>query len=263
MCCATLTPVSDDAEAPKPVVRRVVRRTVVRPADQAREAGSSTPRRPTPAARTTAPKPAQKTRPTPVTKRAQPPVTKRAQPPVTQPPRRSPRESFAAVTHGLRRGRWWVADRLRDVSAGVTDAALDSRDRVLGYRLPVWPPARSALVVGALAGLLATVLGAVILATLRSIRGVSAAGGWGVLVFLALALLIIVVSRALLRGFGHPQGTVVAYLSTALSIVVILIFFLDIGESPLAVLILPAIGALTHGAVSAIIEAAEAAPQED
>lgn len=279
MPCDTLERVND--EQPKKVVRRVVKRTVVRPVSDvgrderpkvAAPARTSAPRTRTvtnpatgrtvtlggpPAARETGPakkgpvaRTASRGKPTPIP--AKPKVV-----------RRSPRDV-------LDDWRLAVADRstgagraVRNGSVAVGTGVRTVGRRALGVRLPHWPDVRGVLVTAVATGLAVVGLGAAALELFDRIFGVKSGGAWGVLAFALIAVMAFVVSRTVLGWFGHPNAVVTAALAQLFGVVLLLILLPTEAQSLWSLLIVPAVSVASHLAAHGGILLAEAEDRRD
>ncbi|WP_040320268.1 hypothetical protein [Aeromicrobium marinum] len=234
---------SDPVQPPKKVVRRVVRKTVVRPGPGTPVPPAGTPRRAGPGAPTA--------------------LADRPAAPTKRPPRPALRDRLADGTDRVRDPAGRVAEAVRGGWYWVVDSAAIAGERILQARLPVWPESRAAAVSGLVAGLIAVAVGGGVLEFFSSTRGVSTGGAWGVLAFLAIAVLCIGTAEALLRGFAHPSARLVAFLGTSVAIVVVLMFFIDVGNHPWAAVIIPVVATLTHLGASVLVEMAEQQPDDE
>ncbi len=279
MPCDTLERVND--EQPKKVVRRVVKRTVVRPvSDVGRD------ERPKVAApgRTAVPRtrtvtnpatgrtitlggpPAERSgtsssaRPTAKTSSRDKPAVTPAKPTVV---RRAPRDV-------LDDWRLAVADRsagagraVRSGSVAVGTGVRSVGRRVLGVRLPHWPDVRGVLATAVVTGLAVVGLGAATLELFDRIFGVKSGGAWGVLAFALIAVAAFAVSRTVLGWFGHPNAVVTAALAQLFGVVLLLILLPTNAQSLWSLLIVPAVSVASHLAAHGGILLAEAEDRRD
>ncbi|WP_235833735.1 hypothetical protein [Aeromicrobium chenweiae] len=247
----------DEQEPPKRVVKRVVKKTVVRPT----AAGGTKPQvrygRPV----ATATKPQAKVASRPAAKGG--PAGKGA----TR-PQRPPRDlalgaKVTAAGHRVGDAWWAVADRTGS-AARTSGTVLTTRARsVAAWRLPHINLYLASVITGAVAGVVAVLLGVVSLRIFEAARGVSAGGGlWGGLAFIVIAVLTVYVGQALLRGFGSAAARLTSLLGVILTIVAMLGLFLDMidQEPSTALFIVPALGAVTFVASHWLIDVAEKNP---
>ncbi len=282
MPCATLERVND--EQPKKVVRRVVKRTVVRPAsdvgrDEQRAKVAAPGRASTPRTRTvTNPstgrtvtlggRPADRegtaTKPSSPAKKASPAAkasTRTTPEPVSAKPkvvRRSPRDvlddwRLAASDRSAVAGRA-VRSGTGAVGAGVRSAGR----RVVGVRLPHWPDVRGVVATAVVTGLVVVGLGSATLELFDRIFGVKSGGAWGVLAFALITVAAFVVSRTLLGWFGHASAVVTAALAQLFGVVLLLILLPTNAQSLWSLLIVPAVSLASHVAAHGGILLAEA-----
>lgn len=272
MPCATLERVND--EQPKKVVRRVVKRTVVRPvSDVGRE------ERPTVATpgRSSAPRTRTVTNPRTgrtVTLGGRPADREAASIPTTSPaartapskpvePRRSPRDvlddwRLAVADRSATAGR-----RVRSGTVAVGTGVRSVGRRVVGVRLPHWPGVRGVLATAVVTGLVVVALGAAALELFDRIFGVKAGGAWGVLAFVLIAVAAVVTSRTLLGWFGHASATVTALLAQLFGVVLLLVLLPTNTQSLWSLVIVPAVAVASHLAAHGGVLLAEAEDRRD
>ena len=279
MPCDTLERVND--EQPKKVVRRVVKRTVVRPvSDVGRD------ERPKVAApgRPSAPRTRTVTNPTTgrtVTLGGRPadrPDVPSGKAPAAKPSSRSTPDPAPAKPKVPRRSprdvlddwRLAVADRsagagraVRSGTGAVGTGVRSAGRRVLGVRLPHWPDLRGVLATAVVTGIVVVGLGAASLELFDRIFGVKSGGAWGVLAFALIALASYVVSRLLLGWFGHPNPVVTSALAQLFGIVLLLILLPTDAQSLWSLLIVPAVSLAAHLAAHGGILLAEAEDRRD
>ncbi|MCL3817348.1 hypothetical protein [Aeromicrobium wangtongii] len=250
---------ADEQEPAKRVVKRVVKKTVVRPAER-------TPNPPTvrygrPVATATRPK--AKAAPRPAGTPTTPPAGQKA--PRTRTTLRRPNLALGAKAAGARAltGRvWWAAaDTTRDVTTVLARRATTGARTVAGWRLPHLNAYLASVITGAVVGLVAALLGAAALAIFESVRGVAAGGGlWGGLTFIVLAVAVVLAGEALLRGFGTPSARVKSCVAVILAIVAMLGLFLDLADSAAALVLLPVLGAAAYLVSNWLVDLGENAP---
>lgn len=212
MCCDTLACMSETPPTRK-VVRRVVRKPVVLPGDDApAERPSSTVVAPAP------PAPAEPAAPSEPTE----PV--------------GPSRWQRVVTRASATGRSTGALARRALAAGSS--------RARGWRLPAWPDVVWAAVVGLALGLLVTAAGAGVRELFSATRGVSTGGGrWGSLALVLLCLAAVVLGELALRALRVPQPRATVVTAVLLVLMAVLAFFLEPVATAWAWLLLPALGA--------------------
>jgi hypothetical protein len=248
----------DEQEPAKRVVKRVVKKTVVRPAAPAEPAPKLRYGRPV--ATTTAP-PAKKVA-------SRPGRTKTPAARTTPEPRpRIPRQRVD-VRGGLSTGRRRTGTAVRAVSGRVGGAARTSgafaagRARaVAAWRLPHINLHLAAAITGAVVGLVSVVLGVLVLALFESVRGVSSGGGlWGGLAFIGIAIAAALLGESLLRGFGSQSGRLTSFFAVVLAIIAMLGLFLGLADSWAALVVVPALGVAAYSLSYWLIDLAESAP---
>jgi hypothetical protein len=248
----------DEQEPAKRVVRRVVKKTVVRPAAPAEPAPKLRYGRPV--ATTTAP-PAKKVASRPA--RTKTPSAR----PSPEPRPRVPRQRVD-VRGGLSTGRRRTGTAVRAVSGRVGGAARTSgafaagRARaVAAWRLPHINLRLAAAITGAVVGLVSVVLGVLVLAVFESVRGVSSGGGlWGGLAFIGIAVAAALLGESLLRGFGSQSGRLTSFFAVVLTIIAMLGLFLGLADSWAALVVVPALGVAAYSLSQWLIDLAESAP---
>lgn len=286
MPCDTLERVND--EQPKKVVRRVVKRTVVRPvSDVGRD---ETPKVAAPG-RSSVPRTRTVTNPSTgrtvtlggrpadqqdVEAKTSSPATKTS--PVLKASPRTKPEPVPARPKLARRSprdvlddwRLAVADRsagagrlVRRGTGAVGTTARSAGRRVLGVRLPHWPDLRGVLATAVVTGIVVVALGAASLEVFDRVFGVKSGGAWGVLAFALIALASYVVSRLLLGWFGHPNPVVTSALAQLFGIVLLLILLPTDAQSLWSLLIVPAVSVAAHLAAHGGILLAEAEDRRD
>lgn len=268
-------------EQPKKVVRRVVKRTVVRPvSDVGRDERpkvaapgrpsaprtrtvtnpatgrtitlggrpadrTSTPGNATPAARTS---PRGKPAPIP----AKPTVVRRSPRDVLDDWRLAVADRSAGAGRAARSGSVAVGAGVRTVGR-----------RVLGVRLPHWPGVRGVVATAVVTGLAVVGLGAATLELFDRLFGVKSGGAWGVLAFALIAVAAFVVSRTVLGWFGHPNAVVTAALAQLFGVVLLLILLPTEAQSLWSLLIVPSVSVASHLAAHGGVLLAEAEDRRD
>jgi hypothetical protein len=281
----------DEQEPAKRVVKRVVKKTVARPASPA----GTAPRKATPAPPTVrygrpvataakasvakpsvtkpsvarpstgAPSTATSSVSTPTAKATAQPVPGRSSAPRPTVTRHRPSIDLGATVAGARdlvgRAWWAVADTTSD-AARATGRVTAARARtVAAWRLPHLHPYLASVVTGVLVGLLAVLLGLASLALFSAVRGVSSGGGlWGGLAFSAVAVVSVFAGEALLRGFGTPSARLTSVLAVILTIVAMLGLFLDVVDGTAGLVLVPLMGAAGYALSHWLVELAENTP---
>lgn len=246
----------EEQQPAKRVVKRVVKKTVVRPTTPV-EAPAKV-RYGRPVATATAPQPKAKAQ----TRPAASPGTTVSRPKIA---RQRPSIDIGAKVGGAREGigrAWWAtADTVSD-GARSTGTFVAARARtVAAWRLPHINTYLAAVITGAVVGVLAVVLGVVALAIFEQVRGVSSGGGlWGGLTFTAVAVLSVFVGEAFLRGFGASAARLTSFLAVILTIVAMLGLFLDLVDSTAGLVLVPLLGAAAYTVAHWLADLAENAP---
>ncbi len=207
--------------------------------------GGSTTARPTPKNKTGAQK----------TSQAKPAV-------VPNTPRRSPRDVVDDWRLSASERTSGAGQAVRRGAGAVGTGVRASGRRVLAVRLPHWPGVRGVLVTAVVSGLAVVALGAGALAVFKAVFGVKSGGGWGVLAFALIAVAAFLVSRTLLRWFGHSSATVVAALAQLVGIVLLLILLPTNAQSLWSLLIVPAVAVTSHLVAHGCARIAEAEDRE-
>ena len=238
----------DEQEPPRRVVKRVVKKTVVRPAEPTPKLRYGRP-----VATTTAP-------PAKVRTRRGRSADKAAQPAAAR-QRADVRGTVATV--GRRTGQ--VS---RVVARGVGRGArtgggvVAARARaVAAWRLPHINVHLAAAITGAVVGLVTVGLGVLALAIFEAIRGVSSGGGlWGGLTVVGIAVVAALLGESLLRGFGAHSARLTSGFAVVLAIVALLGLFLDLADSWTAIIIVPVLGVVAFSLSYWLIDLAENTP---
>lgn len=248
----------DEQEPAKRVVKRVVKKTVVRPASGVKPA-QAPPRvrygRPVASPTTTSAKAPS----APQTK-----VRTRPLPKPSAPRQRIDLRSKAGSARERSADAWWVvADGVTGGARTVGTFAAARARMVAGWRLPQLNVYLAAAITGAVVGIVAVILAMASLAIFDAVRGVSSGGGlWGGLAFVAIAVIAGFVGELLLRGFGSTSGRLTSVLAVVLMIVAMLGLFLDVVDTWAALPLLPVTGIAAFVLARWLIEIAESAPPE-
>ncbi|KQY60550.1 hypothetical protein ASD11_14015 [Aeromicrobium sp. Root495] len=225
------------------MVKKVVKKAVVRPTAPAAASRTTTTQRPKATAVSRVTKPVK--RPVP----AQP-----AKPTRSVDVGAGVSRAAGATKNGVLRA-WHSA---LDAGWAVRDRSANGVDAVLDYRLPQQPPMRAAAISGAVAGLVAVALGALVGMLFTELRGTTSGGGfWGSVAFLVTMVIAVVLGARLAALLGCPSGLVVSFLGTVFTIVVILMFFLDLSQGPWAFLLVPALAVVGFAGAVRLVEMAE------
>jgi hypothetical protein len=250
------TPEGEPVTGTPRVVKKVVKKTVVRPvAPTAPARETATPPRATAVsrlrgkdARTPTPAPDEDAR----TSAGQSPAGRTGGPRTT-----------IDVGAGLGALRGRAGDALHDgaelarrLGFAVRDRGEDAVWAVRDYRVPTVPPLRASVITGLLAGLLVTAGGWLCLELFSAVRGTSAGGGWGVLAVLVVLGVGVELAARLLTAFGVQQARAVLTLSVMVVAVVVMLFFLDPVDGPWAWVIVPALMVVTVPLVQRLLVAA-------
>ncbi len=119
----------------------------------------------------------------------------------------------------------------------------------------------AAVVTGVLVGLMAVGLTWLALRGCASLRGTSSCGDPGLLGLLAIALVVGLVGRALLRALRVPDSGSTSFLGTALMSVLAMLFLMGSPADPWTVVVLPILGAVTF-AVAQWVTSSNTSPGE-
>lgn len=247
----------EEREPAKRVVKRVVKKTVVRPA---------APTEPAPTVRYGRPV-ATATKPTPKAKVASPKTATAKVAVAPKPPPERPRldvgARLQAAGHRVSDGWWVVADAVRDGSGAAWARLSSSARAVAAWRLPHINIYLATVVTGAVVGLVAVVLGYASLQVFEQVRGVATGGGlWGGLAFIVIALIAWWLGSALLAGFGARSGRLTSLLGVVVTVVAILGLFLEPAQTAAAVVIIPTLSLASYTLAHWLIDLAERTPAE-
>lgn len=246
----------DEQQPPRKVVKRVVKKTVARPA-------SSAP--PAPTVRYGRPVSSSSSRPQ--AKVASRPATKAPGTTTTRPAR--PRVEVGAKVGKAGRA---LSTRGSSVASGVgsrvgsagraTGTFTADRFRaVIAWRIPHIDLRIGSIITGVLVGLVSVGLGLAALAIFSDVRGVSSGGGrWGSLTFVVVAFIAFILGDLLLSAFGSTQAGLTSFLGVVLTIVAILGLFLEVADTGWALVLIPALGAVTYLAAHWLLALAESSP---
>jgi hypothetical protein len=238
--------------SPRRVVKKVVKKTVVRPGSLGSSRSIAAPAgRPAAApvtrgtsartgtTRLTTPARAQASRS--VAAAPQTPSAKSATPAVVGP--------TAVPGAGIR-------GRAGDALLGARHRVEDAWDWLATIRLPHLSPVLGSAVTGVLVGVISVTIGWGFYEIFSATLGTQAGGKWGFLAFVFLSFVAYLIGELLLVGFGVPHGHVVSILSVLLVLLVVLVFFLDLAAGVWAWLLIPVLFALAFVASSAVMAAA-------
>jgi hypothetical protein len=266
------TPGEDAGSTQPRVVKKVVKRTVVRPA--APQGSAPRPARPA-APRATAVsrlrgkdlRPSDE--PGTTTEHSTEQPTAQAEP--AGPTRSGPRTTVdVGAALGSARDRVGDAahaagDLARRLGFAVRDKGEDAVWAVRDYRVPMIPPLHASLVTGLLVGLVVTAGGWGCLALFTAIRGTSAGGAfWGGLAVLVVVGVAYELGSRLLTAFGVQQARSVLALSLMVVAVLVMLFFLEPVDGPWAWLVVPGLMVATVPLVQRfLVWAASDVPTDD
>ncbi|MBC7633961.1 hypothetical protein [Aeromicrobium sp.] len=247
----------DEQQPAKKVVKRVVKKTVVRPT-------SSTPpptkmRYGRPVATAAASKPKAK---------AESKAGASPRPPPVRAPAR-PRVDVGAKVGAAGRV---LGSRGSSAASGVAGAAgsasratatfvVDRWHAVIDWRIPHIDLRIAAVITGLIVGLVTVGLGLASLALFTQVRGVASGGGrLGSLAFVVVAFVGYYLGARLLSAFGSTQGRLTSGLAIVLAIVAMLGLFLGIVDSPVALVVLPVLSLVAYSVAYQLIVLAENSP---
>lgn len=252
---------TEDEQRPKKAVRRVVKKTVVRPATPPSHgtSGQSSREGRAPAAKATVP-----TRRSPASKStvsagATSTVERTPTPARVPKPTRDRGPSLRDRVGTAGRG---AAGGVRSGASRVGQGLQAGGRRVLDARLPHWPGPVGAAVAGLGAALVGTVLGAAALELFSWALGVRAGGGWGIPAFIVVMVAVWWTGSLLLNGFGHAAARLISFLGVVVGLIVLLIALPSAAETVWAFLIVPVLGAASFAASQALLHVAQTVPAE-
>jgi hypothetical protein len=230
----------DEQQPPRRVVKKVVKKTVVRPAPATPSTAETAPtiRYGRPVATATKPAPKAKAAPS------------------------SPSAPTACRAGDLAGRAWWATADNVAVGSRTAGRFVAGRARaVAGWRLPHVNPYLASVVTGAVVGLVAVLLAVLSLQVFEAVRGVSTGGGlWGGLAFAAVAIVSVFVGEAMLRGFGAPSARLTSALGVILTIVAMLGLFLELLDGPAGLVLVPVLGIAGYALSHWLVDLAEKSP---
>lgn len=240
---------ADEQEPPrKKVVKRVVKKTVVRP--------SSPP---------TA-KPVRYGRPV-ATARTKPQAKVASRPGATPAgsTRTRPRVNVGAAGKAITSRGASVASGVAGVAGSAArstgDFISDRFRALLAWRIPHIDPRLASVITGLIVGLVSVGLGLIALAIFNDVRGVASGGKqWGSLTFVVVTFIAIILGDLLLTAFGTARAGLISFLGVVLAIVAILGLFLDMADDNRALVLVPVLAAVTYLASQWLISVAESSP---
>jgi hypothetical protein len=239
----------DEEKPAKKVVKRVVKKTVVRPSSPPPEAKQIRYGRPV----------------APSTPKPQAKVASRSGGKPAGTTKTRPRVNVGAAGKAL-------GTRGADVASGVAGAAgsaarasghfvADRFRALIAWRVPHIDSRLAAGVTGLVVGLVSVGLGLIALAIFNDVRGVSSGGKqWGSLTFVVVTFIAIVIGDLLLTAFGTARAGLISFLAVVLTIVAILGLFLEMADDNRALVVVPALGALAYLVSHWLITLAENSP---
>jgi hypothetical protein len=239
---------SDEQPPAKKVVKRVVKKTVVRP-----PAASG----PEPQVRYGRPVTGTKPRSTALPK---------AKAATAKPSKQRARLELGGKVKGVQKV---ISSRSSSAATGVAGVARSAAGSVgsrvarggraiRDWRIPRWDPLPASIFTGAVAGLVSVGLGLAALVMFTHLRGVASGGGrWGSLTFVVVAFTAFVVGELLLSAFGSTQARITSFLGVVLTIVAILGLFLGVLETGWALVLVPVLGAVTYAISYGLLNLAE------
>jgi len=126
------------------------------------------------------------------------------------------------------------------------------------YRIPRMDQTKAAAIVGLLVGLITVGIAALFAMAFSELRGTSTGGGrWGSLTVVVVAFIAFAVGELLLARLHVLQPRVTSFLGVCLTLLAILVFFLDVVNGAWAWLIVPLLGAGTYAIAHRAIAAAD------
>jgi len=166
-----------------------------------------------------------------------------------------------AISSGGSRAASGVGGAARSASR-TTGALVAGRFRALrDWRIPHLHPRLAAGITGLIVGLVAVVLGLAALTVFSEVRGVASGGGrWGSLTFVVVTFVAFVLGELLLSAFGSTQARLTSFLGVVLTIIAILGLFLDLADSIWALALVPALGAVAYVLANWLLDLAEGSP---
>jgi len=250
----------DERQPAKRVVKRVVKKTVARPTSPAPAAPAVRYGRPV----ATAAKPSASSPSRPAGHGPSP--TAPGQPtPRPKSVRQRPSVDLGATAAGVRdvAGRaWWATADTVANGTGAAGRVVATRARaVAAWRLPHLNLYLASVITGAVVGVVAVALGLATLAIFDAVRGVPAGGGlWGGISFVILAVVVMFLGEALLRGFGSQASRLTSFLAVVLTIVAMLGLVPDAADSSAGLLLVPLLGIAAYVVSHWLVDLAENSP---
>lgn len=247
----------DEQQPAKKVVKRVVKKTVVRPLPPTQP--QPTMRYGRPVTGTTATKPRAKTR------------TGTTHPSTPRPAVARPRVDVGAKVGAAGRAIGTRGSSAASGVAGVAGSAsrtagsfvADRFHRAIVWRVPHIDLRLASLISGLVAGLVSGGLALAALALFTEVRGVASGGGrWGALTFVAVSVVAFVVGERLLTAFGSSMARLTSLLGVILTIVAILGLFLGLADSRWGLVIVPVLAAICYAIAHWLLSLAENTPPE-
>jgi hypothetical protein len=160
----------------------------------------------------------------------------------------------SSVTSGL-------AGRVGSAGRSTGSFATDRFRALVAWRIPHIDLRIASVVTGVLVGLASVGLGVAALAIFSDVRGVSSGGGrWGSLTFVLVAFVAFILGDLLLSAFGSTRPGLTSFLGVVLTIVAILGVFLDLADSQWALVLIPALGALAFLVANGLLALADNNP---
>lgn len=147
-------------------------------------------------------------------------------------------------------------------AARATGEFIADRFRALiAWRVPHIDPRLAAVITGIIVGLVSVGLGLIALEIFNDVRGVASGGGrWGTLTFVVVTFIAIVVGDLLLTAFGTARAGLISFLAVVLAIVALLGVFLEMADDQRALVVVPALAAVTYLVSHWLITVAESSP---
>jgi hypothetical protein len=242
---------ADEQRPTKKVVRRVVKKTVARPASA-----------PEPETRMRYGRPVTGTTARPKAKAASVKTAKRPSRPAFGLGGKIKGTQKAISSRGSSAATGF-ADGARSVTRGVGSKIANGGRAIRDWRIPHWDPLPASIFTGAIAGLVAVGLGLVALAVFSQVRGVSSGGGrWGSLTFVVVTFIAFVVGELLLSAFGSTQARLTSFLGVVLALTAILGLFLGLADTRWALVLVPVLGAITYAVSYGLLTIAESGTTE-
>lgn len=233
----------DEQVPAKKVVKRVVKKTVVRPhpAEPTKTIRYGRPARPAAKAKT---------------------ASSRPKASASTPARVTVARKLGAAGKGLSsRGNSATSAVGRATGAAARATSRFTTDRfhaLRSWRIPHLNPFLASAITGTVVGLVAVGLGLGANAAFAELRGVATGGGrWGSLTFVVVTFVAFVLGELLLSAFGCAQARLTSFLGVVLTIVGILGLFLEASHTVWAFAIVPLLGAVTYLLAHWLMEVAE------